>query len=175
MPISAVTTIFFSLSLSAFLSQPRRPLAQDAAPQLLVVRQWVVEVCTYTRAYLESRSVRTSPGRPNREISADRGGLLQRSRRATMAGRRSRSDVVARVRIFFLREVVAISQPQGLRSCGDDPHGGGCWLRKTLRGFWRGAGFRHDEGDGSDNGGLHSSDPCARREDVARPGSGHSG
>jgi hypothetical protein len=53
------------LSPSAFLSQPWWPLAHDAAPQLLVVRQWVIEVCTYTRAYLESRPAQTSPGLPS--------------------------------------------------------------------------------------------------------------
>jgi hypothetical protein len=53
------------LSPSVFLSQPWRPPAHDAAPQLLVVRQWVIEVCTYTRAFLESRPARTSPGQPS--------------------------------------------------------------------------------------------------------------
>jgi hypothetical protein len=90
--------------------------------------------------------------------------LLRRSRRAAMAGRRSRTDVVARVRLY--RKVVAIPESQGPRSSGGDPRGEGCWLRKTLRGHWHGAGFGQDKGDGSDNGGLHTSDPCARIEVV---------
>jgi hypothetical protein len=81
-----------------------------------------------------------------------------------MAGRRSRTDVVARVRLY--RKVVAIPESQGPRSSGGDPRGEGCWLRKTLRGHWHGAGFGQDKGDGSDNGGLHTSDPCARIEVV---------
>lgn len=66
----------------------------------------------------------------------------------------------------FYREVVAIPEPQGPRSSGGDPRGEGCWLRKTLRGHWHGARFGQDEGDGSDNDGLHTSDPCARIEVV---------
>jgi hypothetical protein len=51
--------------LSAFLSQSWWPPAHDASPQLLVVRQWVIEVCTYTRSYVESCPARTSPGLPS--------------------------------------------------------------------------------------------------------------
>jgi hypothetical protein len=70
--------------------------------------------------------------------------------------------VVARFQIY--REVVAIPEPQGPRSSGGgDPRSGGGWLRNTLRKLWHGAGFGHDEEDGSDNCG-----PTAREEPSQR-------
>ena len=119
-------------------------------------------------ARLYSREVRTRQDGPIARSAWIEGGCCRdRAERLWRGGDPDRTWLPKSG--FFLREVVAISQSQGPRSSGDDPRGGGCWLRKTLRGFWHGVGFRYDEGDGIDNGGLHSSDPCARREDVARP------